>query len=167
MADCRAWLKVSDSLPICRIAMRREVQSKRASERGSTFVEFALLFPMLFFLVIGTFDVGYLINALISVENAARIAALDTSASSGTAGISSIACADVLKELAELPNHGQLPSSCNASPLKVTATAIAAGPDGKPASQVTVTYQTIQLIPVPGVPGSLSITRVVEMSDRS
>ncbi|MBV9498105.1 MAG: pilus assembly protein [Acidobacteriaceae bacterium] len=122
---------------------------------------------MLFFLIIGTFDIGYLINALMTVENAARIAALDTSASSGTAGSSSIACADILKELAELPNHGQLPSSCNASPLQVTATAIASGPDGNPASKVTVTYQTIQLIPIPGLPGNLSITRVVEMSDRS
>jgi Flp pilus assembly protein TadG len=157
-------------VPICPIAMRREVQSKRANERGSTFVEFALLFPMIFFLVIGTFDVGYLINALMTVENAARIAALDTSASSGISTSSSIAsaiaCGDVLKELAQLPNHGQLPSSCNASPLQVTATATS-GPDGNPASKLTVTYQTIQLIPIPGVPGNLSITRVVEMSDRS
>ena len=116
-------------MPICPIAMRQEIQSRRATERGSTFVEFALLFPMVFFLVIGTFDVGYLINACITVENAARIAALDTSASAGISGSSSlansIACADVLKELAQLPNHGQLPSSCNASPLKVTATAVA------------------------------------------
>ena len=147
--------------------MRREIQLKRASERGSTLIEFALLFPMLFFLIIGTFDVGFLINALISVQNAARIAALTTSASAGTSGMSSLACAAALKELAELPNHGLLPASCDASPLQVTAVAIPAGPDGNAASKVTVTYQTIQLIPIPGVPGSLSITRVVEMSNRS
>jgi Flp pilus assembly protein TadG len=147
--------------------MSREFPSKGASERGSTLLEFALLFPMLFFLMIGIFDVGFLINAMITVENAARVAVLDTSASFGTSGSTSLACADVLKELAELPNHSQLPSSCNASPLQVTAVAITSGPDGNPASKVTITYQTIQLIPIPGVPGNLSITRVAEMRNRT
>jgi Flp pilus assembly protein TadG len=152
---------------MCRIAMSRDSPSRTASERGSTLIEFALLFPMLFFLVIGVFDVGFLINALITVENAARIAVLDTSASAGTSGSSSLACADVLQELAALPNHSRLPSSCNASPLQVTAVAIPAGPDGNSASKVTITYQTIQLIPIPGVPGNLSITRTAEMRNRS
>src|SRR2546423_163871 len=51
-------------------------RSTRGDERGSAFIEFLLLFPMLFFLFIGAFDMGFLSYALIGTQNAARIAAL-------------------------------------------------------------------------------------------
>jgi hypothetical protein len=58
-------------------------------------------------------------------------------------------------------------SSCSASPLTVTA-ALVAGPDGANASQVTVSYQTVPLIPIPGLlPGQATITRVVVIPVRS
>jgi hypothetical protein len=39
-------------------------------------------------------------------------------------------------------------------------------PDNTTASKVTVTYQTLQLIPITGLPGILSITRSLEMRVR-
>lgn len=75
--------------------------------------------------------------------------------------------------MADAPNVAANPSmikgsggsaTCNGSPLTVTATSVASGADGGAASQVSVTYQTPQLIPIPGeLSGQMSITRVVEM----
>jgi hypothetical protein len=41
-------------------------------------------------------------------------------------------------------------TTCGAAPLIVTASSVS-GADGQPASQVTVTYQTLSLIPIPGL----------------
>lgn len=135
-------------------------------ERGSAFVEFVLLFPILFFLFIGAFDAGFFCYTMITVQSAARVAALYTSGSSATSASQSGACTYVLGELQSMPNYSSLPSACGASPLTVTAQSLT-GPDGQPASKVTVTYQTVQLIPIVGLPGQLSVTRSVEMRVRS
>jgi hypothetical protein len=43
-----------------------------------------------------------------------------------------------------------------------------AGPDGKPASSASVTYQSIPMIPIPGLLDSrLTLTRTVEMKVKS
>jgi len=145
----------------------RSSRQRKKRSGGTALVEFILLFPILIFLFLGTFDMGFYAYALISVQSAARVAALDTSASTAAAASQTIACAVVLQELNAMPNAAALPSGCNALPLRVTATAVPAGPDGKPASQVSVTYQTQPLIPIPGLASQLTITRVVEMRDRS
>ncbi len=141
----------------------------RRKQRGNAFIEFLLLFPLLFFLFIGAFDMGFLCYALIATENAARVAALYTSSASTSAADTSGACAYVKKELSAMPNSSQFPSGCGAAPLQVTATAITNGPDGQPASSVTVSYQTIQLpaTPIAGFTKLLTITRTVKMRVRS
>ncbi len=146
------------------VAKSRQATKRRS--RGTALVEFVLIFPMLIFLFFGTLNIGFFIYALISVQNAATMAALDTSFSTGTSGSTTTACADVLGELNMMPNVASLPATCNALPLQVTAQSVT-GPDSKPASKVTVTYRTLQLIPIPGLTGQLTITRVVEMRARS
>src|SRR5438105_35263 len=96
----------------------------RERQRGSAFVEFLLLFPMLFFLFVGAVDMGFYCYALIAVENAARVAALYTSSQSALAASSTRACQYVQTELAKMPNNSQFNSSCSALPLKVTAVSI-------------------------------------------
>ena len=137
-------------------------RQSRKHERGSALIEFAFLFPMLFFLFLGVFDMGYFSYALIATTDAARAAALYTSTSSTTSSDSAGACTRVLMEFQAMPNASLVPSSCNASPLQVTAQSIT-GPDGNPASQVTVIYQTIQLVPIPGLPGKWNFKRVATM----
>jgi Flp pilus assembly protein TadG len=159
-------IKIRDRKPICRVAVMTIGPGVSRRARGSAFIEFVLLFPILFFLFIGAFDAGFFCYTLISVQSAARVAALYTSGSSATSASSSGACTYVRGELQTMPNTSLLPAGCGASPLTVTAQSVT-GPDGQPASMVTVTYQTMQLIPIPGLPGQLSVTRVAEMRVRS
>ena len=56
--------------------------------------------------------------------------------------------------------------TCKALPVIVAYSQVtgSSSADGNPASQVSVTYQTLQLIPIPGLlAGRFSITRTVQM----
>ncbi len=128
-------------------------------------VEFVLNFMWLFFLFIGALDFGFFGYAIIAVQNAARVGALYTSSKATHDADQVGACTYILAELNELPNYSSLPATCNASPLTVTATTLTAS-DNTTASRVTITYQTLQLIPIPGLPGILSITRAAQMRVR-
>ncbi len=129
--------------------------------RGGSVIEVTLLAPWIFFLFMGVFDLGFYSYALISTQNAARVAAAYTSKSSLTADDSAAACQYALLELHALSNVRGL-SSCNAPPLVVTASLIP-GPDGAAASAVLVKYTTNKLVPIPGIAGQLTITRTVQM----
>jgi Flp pilus assembly protein TadG len=131
-------------------------------EHGSSVIEFSLLAPWILFLVVGTFDLGFFCNSLISVENAARVAAEYTSKSSSVSGAQATACTLVLNELKMLPNLAGV-TTCNASPVVVTAQAVT-GTDGSPATSVSVTYTGSLLVPIPGLlTGRLNFTRTVQM----
>jgi len=152
-------------------------------------VEIALLAPWIFFLFVGIFDFGFYAYAIISTENAARAAAIQTSAGVGTQ-TASIACDAVWAELKGLPNVSGLAEDCTKLPVIVTqqtlctqATVLPAtitcnttgcadcggtsDPNGRAASsKVTVQYQTMPLIPIPGIllnTSQTNITRIVEM----
>src|ERR1051326_4060604 len=68
-------------------------QSRRRSLRGVAILELALLSPGFVLLIIGALDWGAIAYALISLEGAARTAALYTSSSINTAAASADACA--------------------------------------------------------------------------
>src|SRR4051794_38524912 len=130
--------------------------------RGSALIELTLLSPWVLFLFVGIIDMGFYCYSLIAVENAVRVAAEYTSQSSTLAGSQSGACTKVLAEMSSLPNVSGL-SSCGATPLTVTASAIT-GVDGGSATSVSVTYQGVSLIPIPGLlMGRLNVTRNVQM----
>src|SRR5215831_16945480 len=57
----------------------------RQRTRGHAVIEGALLLPVLIFLFVGVFDMGFYLYAMIGVENAARVAVEYTAASSYTA----------------------------------------------------------------------------------
>ena len=133
--------------------------------QGSALVELCLLAPWVLFLFVGVLDLGFFSYSLISVENAARIAAEYTSKASTVAADQTDACTLVLKELSTLPRVSGL-SSCSALPLKVTASS-GTGPDGNSATTVAVTYQSNSLIPIPALmAGTLNVTRTVQMRVR-
>jgi len=143
--------------------MNRQV-SPRA---GSSIIEFTLMLPWLLFLFAGAFDWGFYNYALISVQNAARVAAQYTSTNTNTATDATTACSYVLSELKGEPNIGTTVTSCSSLPLLVTATSIS-GPDSAPAAQVRVTYRTAQLVPIPGLlTGQFTFVRNVVMRIRS
>jgi Flp pilus assembly protein TadG len=140
------------------------VRRLRRNERGSAFIELALSFPMLFFLLLGALDLGFYCYSLISVQDAARMVALYTSSSVGN-GNSAGACQYLLSNLSKMPNLSGV-SSCSSLPLELTLTSVT-GPDSNTAVQVTVSYQTISLIPIYGLPSQLTIIRTVEARRRS
>lgn len=140
-------------------------RSPRTSERGSAVIEVSFLAPWVFFLLVGVLDIGFYSYAAIATENAARVAALYTTAGPSTAGDSAGACKYALQEVLTLPGITSN-MNCQSLPFVVAVTPVA-GPDGTPASSASVTYQTIPMIPIPGIlQGQLTLTRTVEMKVR-
>ncbi len=148
--------------------------AKGCRRGGHAVIEIALFLPWILLLFLGVFNFGFFSYALISVENAARVAALYTSAANSTANDSNFACYYAIEELRTLPNIGRslncpgtcaAGADCTAGPLTVRAQLVPAADsaDGRPASRVAVTYQTVQLFPLPWLAGRLTIRRVVEM----
>ena len=140
-------------------------------QRGSAVIEVSLLAPWILFLFVGMFDMGMYTYSMIGVENAARVAAEYTSQSSSVAADSAGACTRAMAEMVMLPNVSSQ-SDCNSgngNTVVVTATALGSSPlpasvDGKPATQVQVTYTGNQLVPIPGLlMGKLVITRTYQM----
>jgi Flp pilus assembly protein TadG len=144
------------------------MNNRRKRQRGGSALEMALLLPWYFFLFVGTFDWGFYAHALISTEAAARTAVLYTSQSSATAADQADACILANEEMRIVPNISNSDATtCTTSPLVVTAAATN-GPDNAAASQVTVTYTTLSLIPIPFVlTNQATFYRVVVMRLRS
>lgn len=141
-----------------------QIRNKR--ERGNAVIEVSLLAPWMVFLMVGVLDLGFYFFAAITTENAARVAAQYGAAGLSTAGDSGGACPYALQEALTLPglNSGM---NCQSLPFVVTLTS-GAGPDGTPASSASVTYQSIPMIPIPGLLESrLTLTRTVEMKVKS
>jgi Flp pilus assembly protein TadG len=143
--------------------------------RGNAAIEVAVLSPWIFFLFLGVFDSGFYMYGAISTANAARVAALYTSSGPNTLDDSFGACQIALEEMRQLPNVKagvSCPASCaagtacTAGPVTFTAVSMGAGADGSPASQVTVQYQTMQLITLPGFAGQMTLKRTVQMRER-
>lgn len=137
---------------------------RKSARSGSSVIELVLISPWIFFLFIGALDWGFYSSALISVEAAARSAALYASSSASASSDSSGARDIVVKELANVPNVK------DDNPV-VTATALtaASSPDGaSAATQVSVQYTTISLIPLPGLlKQQFTFTRIVTMRVRT
>jgi Flp pilus assembly protein TadG len=136
---------------------------RKRGTAGSAVVELTLLVPWFLFLFVFTVDLGFYNYALISVENAARIGAEYTSQSTSTAADASGACTKILAELKMLPNISSTLTTCDALPVIVTAVS-KAGTDGSAASEVSVTYQGLQMIPIPGfLMGRMTFKRITQM----
>ena len=138
------------------------MQNRSSRRRGATIIEVVLIAPWVFFLFIGALDWGFYSSALISVQAAARSAALYTAGGTSTAADSSGACNIVLDEIRKLPNIGTSTTTCGSNPV-VTAESIT-GPDGAGATRVTVRYQSIALVPLPGLLArQFTVSRIVTM----
>jgi Flp pilus assembly protein TadG len=138
---------------------------KRTS--GTSVVEFSLIVPWAIFLFVGAFDWGFYAHALISIEDATREAALYAANLSSGNPKTSTACSLVLNELSISANVANL-STCtsgtvsSSQPVGISLSCTTL--DSLNAVKVTVTYQTLQLIPIPGVlSGQVTLTRSVEL----
>ena len=146
-------------------------------EKGNAIIEFALIAPLLFPLILVVFDFGLYAYAFISVQNAARVAVLRNSGGVDSATDQASACTLAIDELRGMPNVGaSFTSGCNASPISVTAVLLcatntncsgsAASIDHQPAAMVSVTYSVPDLFRFPLI-SPQSITRSSQMRMRS
>jgi Flp pilus assembly protein TadG len=143
-------------------------KNRKTATKGHAVMEMALVAPFVFFLFAGALDFGYYVYSAVSVENAARVAALHVAASIDTASDANAAVyarIHVCNELRLLPNVG---STCTSSVVSVSVPPQPfSGIDGDPATQVSVTYTTIPLIPIPGLNpglrGQWTFTRAVQV----
>lgn len=133
-------------------------------------VEVTLLVPWIVFSFVAAFNFGIFAYALISTQNAARSAAMYASQSLTVAQSGSIVtqvCPYALGELGDAPGVGGV-ATCTGAPVTVAVTARTPGAGNMNTVRVSLTYNTMQLIPLPGLmAGSLSITRTVEMPIRN
>jgi Flp pilus assembly protein TadG len=131
--------------------------SRRWRCRGGSVLEMAFFLPWLIFLFVGAFDWGYYAHALISTENAARIAGNYASWDSAQATDTPNVCLFAVEELRIAPNIAASGQACgsgqpvNVSAALLTSSSTPPSPDGQPAATVSVTYTTTQLIPIPGL----------------
>ncbi len=140
-------------------------------------MEFALIAPLLFPLILVIFDFGLYAYGFISVQNAARVAVLRNSGGVESAADQAGACTMAIEELRGMPNIGtSFSSSCGGAPVSVTAVLLCptitncsgstASIDSHPAAQVTVTYSVPDLFRFPLI-APRSITRSSQMRMRS
>lgn len=155
--------------------MRDRTPAPFRSHSGHAVVEVSLMAPWIFLLFIAVFDFGFYAYALISTENAARVGALYASSGWGAASDGTGVCLQVLPEMRMLPNVGGSTicscagQSCTAGPIQITTSPMVGASclEGAATSQcvrVTVQYQTIQLFPLPGLAGQMTMRRVAEAS---
>ena len=146
------------------ISERERTAKKKAVNRGQSVIEVTLLVPIILLLFAAVVDVGFYTYAAICTENAARIAAMHASTDrdlAASATLSQVVRADVCAELKALPNVG---STCSDSVVTVSAVSQPfTGADGQAATQVSVTYTTVPLFPLPGLMGRYTLTRVVQI----
>jgi Flp pilus assembly protein TadG len=140
----------------------------QSGQRGHAIIEVSLMAPWIFFLFMGTLDFGFYAYAAVATENAARAAVERTAIDTNTAADANLACTYALGEMQWLINMRNpvvttCPSAIDSThPLAVTAAQVN-GVDGAQASQVTVTYQTIPMFPIPGVTGQYTLSRTAQM----
>src|ERR1043166_7187557 len=85
--------------------------------RGGSALEMAFFLPWYIFLFIGAFDWGFYAHSLISVQSAARAAAIATSENSLTASDATLACTNALGELKIASNIPSTLVTCTALPV--------------------------------------------------
>jgi Flp pilus assembly protein TadG len=154
------------------IQRRYFVSPVKEKERGSAMVEFALVAPLLFILSLVAFDSGLYIFSFISVQSAARAAAIRNAGSTESAADQSGACSVVTDHLRGLP--AMTAGSCAGAPLVVSSVLCnslscgqtSASADGQPATLVTVSYTLPSLFRIPLV-GPPTVTLASEMKLRS
>ena len=141
-------------------------------EAGHSAVETALMLPWLILSFMGTLDFGFATYSLISLESAARVAAVYASSTATIAQAAQNqntpengqACTYALAEMRNAPNVGSSVTTCSASdPVQLSATLNVPGSDGAlQTATVSVTY-TIHLLAIPAImPSQIKITRRVE-----
>ncbi|MBI4908249.1 MAG: pilus assembly protein [Acidobacteria bacterium] len=149
----------------------KQMITKFRGRRGNSIVEFALIAPLLLMMLHAGLDLALYAYAFLSVENAARAAALRNSGGLESATDQAAACAMTLESLRGLPSIGSASAgNCSGSPLTVTSqlcdarnACSIATPAGEGATTVVaVTYRMPELFRFP-LGGTGDVRRICQM----
>ena len=140
--------------------LRRLLRGKH----GQSLAEFALLLPVLLLLALGAMDFGRLYFAYVSVTNASRNAAQYGSFNVVRANDEDCTDGNCL-QLAALADTTNLLNTSATNPEVTTELCPNGGLDaqGRECVRVRVTYTFKTLVPWPGLPGSIDMSRTVQM----
>ena len=136
--------------------------------RGTAIIEATLLAPWILLLFAGVLNHGMYSYAIMATGNATRAAALSIQAfgAADAAGATTIACRQAAAEMQYLANVDVATEICSGSDLTVVANFVdaASSADGLyPAWNVAITYTTVPLMPLPFMPGQMTIVKDVEV----
>lgn len=133
--------------------------------RGTSFIETALLFPVMLLLCCGAMDFGRVVYAGIEVANAARAGvqygALTPGHSGDTDGMTQAAlndAGDLGKTVTATAGNFCL---CNRSKVECTTSCGITTPDGYVSVTANYTFNTV--FPYPGVPKTIALSRTAQM----
>lgn len=121
------------------VGMMSPISPRKAarSERGAELIEFALVFPLLLFVVLGIVDFGFLFQRMEVVTNAAREGAR-------IAVLPGYSVADVRDRVCDYVQGGGVPMTAaqcaSAANINVTNTTITAGGSSISGKSVTVSF---------------------------
>src|SRR5579862_8737423 len=131
-----------------------------SGERGSAFVELALLLPALLLVLVGAIDFARVFNASVTLANAAEVGALygpgSVSASSNTTGMQTAATNDG-KDLSSMTATATYYCSCGATGTSQTcpATSCTGSNPAHRYVKVQTSYTFSTAFPIPGIPRSI------------
>ena len=144
--------------------MIHDSKTNRNSEKGSAFVELALLMPALLLKLVGAIDFARVFDASVTLANAAEVGALSgsgsVSASSNLTGMQTAATNDG-KDLPSMTAVATNYCSCGATGTVQTCPA-AGCTTANPAHRyvkVATTYTFSAAFPIPGIPSTVPMTR--------
>jgi len=142
---------------------RRPSRRFAKRERGNALVEFALVAPLLLWIVLVSFDAGLYMYSFICVQSAARAGAIRNSGGTESAVDQATACAIAKDQLQGLPSVAAATGTCTTSPLVVTSVlctgsstcgSASSSADGTESTLVIVRYTlpSVFAIPLTGPP---------------
>ena len=137
--------------------------------KGSSFVETAILVPVILLMCCGTMDFARVVNARIDVANAARagvqFGALTPGNSGNTAGMVRAALNDAADlGLNQVTATARNFCGCNSGTAEVSCTdAVVCGTTPSGYVSVTTNYSFNTLVPWPGIPNTIALTRTATM----
>ena len=147
------------------------INSRRRRRHGGSALELCFFLPWFIFLFVGAYDWGFYAHGLVSTANAAKALGHYASKAPGTWNATT-GCQLAIGELKIAANINNS-LDCTTSPLIVTETDLdgttgTPTPDGQPAAYVIVQYQSVPVIPVPGLmPGQPTFRSAVMMKFQS
>jgi hypothetical protein len=140
-----------------------------SSDDGSATVELALIVPMLVLIMLGVLDLGRVFYWSISVDSVARAGvgygSKDVPSSQDIPGMEAAALADA-DDVAGLDIDAAQVCRCPDQAPVIVACTVPLCSDGTPIriyAEVTVTGTFTPIIPYPGGPGAITVTRTARM----